>query len=48
MKSGQKYRSQRRASAVGSEKGTGFPLSEHNIRFKAGVKPTKTVVCVLF
>ena len=48
MKSGQKQRSQRRGSAVGSEKGTEFPLSEHKISSKADVKPIKTAVGVLF
>ena len=48
VQSGQNWRSKRRENAVGSEKGTEFPLSEHKIRSKAGVKPIKTAVCVLF
>ena len=48
MKSGQKQRSQRIGSAVGSEKGTEFPLSEHKIMSKADVKPIKTGLCLLF
>ena len=48
MKSRQKKRSQRRGSAIGSEKDTEFPFSELMIRSKAGVKPIKTTVCVLF
>ena len=48
MKSGQTLRSQRRASAVGSEKAIELPHSEHKIGSKAGLKPIKTAVCVLF
>ena len=48
MKSGQTQSSQRRRSAVGSEKGTEFPISEHKIRSKAGVKPIKTAYVCYF
>ena len=34
-------------SAVGSEKGTEFPLLEHKIRSKAGVKPIKAAASVI-
>ena len=40
--------SQQRGSAFDSEKGIELPFSEHKIRSKAGVKPIKTAVCVLF
>ena len=45
MKTQQKWCSQRRGSAVGSEKGTEFALSEH----KSGQKlMIKTAICVIF